>query len=126
MTMMFVIVTQAFLWAGNAALLLLAPELILGWFKIVQAPSVDAFARVFGSELAGLALASYFTRQIIYTQYRKPVALAYIASNALGFLVTAGAMVQGALGGLTWALSALYLIYAVAFAYYFFFDKKAG
>jgi hypothetical protein len=122
--MMFMIVSQSFLWAAASALLVIAPETILGWFDLPQAAGTSALARVFGAELSGLTLVSYFTRDLIYTQQRKKLAIAYTVSNTLGSLVTIVAGVRGTLGGFIWVLSALYVIYAVAFAYWCFFDGK--
>jgi hypothetical protein len=95
--MIVVIISQSVLWAIAAVLLLVSPRLILDLFDVVQAPSVHALARVFGSELAGLTLASYFTRHLVATPRRKALALAYTASNTLGFLATFVAVMSGAL-----------------------------
>jgi hypothetical protein len=122
--MMFMIVSQSFLWAAASALLVIVPETILGWFDLPQAAGTSALARVFGAELSGLTLVSYFTRHLIYTEQRKKLAIAYTVSNTLGSVATIVAGVQGVLGGFIWVLSALYVIYAVAFAYWCFFDGK--
>ena len=118
------IVSQSLLWAVSAILLVVAPETILGWFDMQQIPNLHALARVFGSELMGLALVSYFTRDLVYTPERKRLALAYLISNTLGFAATTGAIMQAAIGGVAWALASLYAIYALAFAYYFFGPGK--
>lgn len=122
MSMNRLIVSQAILWAITSVLLLLAPETLLGWFAMHDISSQQALARIFGSELAGLTLASYFTRHLVYTRRRKNLALAYTASNTLGFVVTLDAILDDAMRGFTWALCGLYLVYALAFAYYTFLD----
>ena len=122
MSMNRLIVSQAILWAITSVFLLLAPATLLGWFAMHDIPSQQSLARIFGSELAGLTLASYFTRHLVYTRRRKNLALAYTASNTLGFVVTLDALLGEAMSRFTWALSALYLIYALAFAYYTFLD----
>jgi hypothetical protein len=124
MSMIPLIVSQSFLWAAASALLVIAPETILSWFDMPQSPSQHALARVFGAELSGLTLVSYFTRHLVYTPRKKSLALAYAVCNSLGFAVTSGAIIQGSMARFTWALSGLYLIYALAFAYYRFFDHR--
>lgn len=115
--MIIVIVSQSILWAAAAALLVLAPQVILGWFDVQQQETI---ARVFGAELAGLALVSYFTRQLARTPQRRDLAIAYTVSNTLGTWVTASSIMNGSMGRFTWILTGLYLIYALAFAYYLF------
>jgi hypothetical protein len=124
MRMIYLIVTQSFLWAVASLLLLAAPHAIFLLFGMELSPTSSALARVFGAELTGLTLASYFTRHLVYGPRCKNLAMAYTASNTLGFVVTGRAMMLGSMSSFTWVLCGLYFIYAVGFAYFRFFDKK--
>ncbi|WP_044558802.1 hypothetical protein [Azospirillum sp. B4] len=116
--MIRMIVSQSFLWMCASILLCVVPQTLLSWFGIPPVAYQDVLARLFGSELAGLAMVSYFTRQLAHTPRRKYLAAAYSVSNTLGFITTFSAVISGMPGIPILLLSVLYLVYAIFFIYH--------
>ena len=122
MRLILLIVSQSALWAIASLMLLCAPRTIFHWFDLDVSPT---------SLRAGTHLrlradrphpGQLLHRHLVYSPRRKNLAMAYTASNTLGFLVTAWGISAGSMGHFSWALAALYLLYALGFAYYRFLD----
>ena len=111
------IASQSLLWLAAAAWLFLAPDPLLLLFGEGVTRYHAAVARVFGAELAGLGLASWFTRHTADPGVLRGLCWSYFASNTLGFLATFGAVRMGAMNANCWVLVVIYLVYAVAFGY---------
>jgi hypothetical protein len=82
-------------------------------------------ARIFGAELTGLALVSYFTRHTREPKVLSLLTLSYTICNTLGFVISLHGVITGALNQKAWGLVVLYLIYAVGFAYFHFVRRPA-
>lgn len=111
------IATQAMVWMTVAVFLLVRPGFLATVFY--TAPLDDTgliVARLFGAELAGLALASWVTRPTASAVRPRPLFASYFACNFLGFLISAGASMRGATTATGWMLVFLYFFYAGAFA----------
>ena len=115
MTFSRFIASQSLLWSFFALWLLVAPTLLLGVLGAQATPATNLVARIFGSELAGLALVSWFTRNASTLEMRRRLAVSYIVSNTLGFVTSSLGTVAGTFNSLGWLLVAIYLIYAVGF-----------
>ncbi len=129
-----IIGSQSILWFIIAVPLVAWPEGLLGIFGPELTPLGYVVARIFGAELIGLALASWFTRQppayLVELVGADRLGLqsiraverglfgAYVTSNSLGFLASLRGTLSGTLNSRGWLLVALYLIYALLFAYF--------
>ena len=115
------IATQAAIWIGMAAFLLIAPALLASVFLREPLNSSGVvIARLFGAELAGLALASWVTRPTVHSVRPHPVFASYCACNTLGFFVSAGAAAREVMTVFGWILVFLYFLYAAGFAVLWF------
>ena len=112
-----IIASQAVLWLLAAVFLVLAPTLIVSFFGSSYTPFTIMLARLFGAELTGLALVSWITRDPSELGTLRGLALSYFICNSLGFFVTLFGTSSGALLRTGWLLIALYLLYALLFAY---------
>jgi hypothetical protein len=104
------------LWAVFALWLLISPATLLGVLGAETSAVTALVARIFGSELAGLALVSWFTRGAEEVAMQRRLAFSYVVSNTLGFGVSLQGTLAGTFNGLGWVLVVLYLVYAVGFA----------
>ena len=117
MTARIVIYSQAAIWFVVALMLLAYPVAPITLFGASYTPFTVTLANIFGAELMGLALVSWFTRETTNAVLRRHLLLAYFICNSLGFLASLWGRLSGALVSAGWILVALYLLYAVAFAY---------
>jgi hypothetical protein len=97
--------------------LILAPKLIIEFFGSSYTPFTITLARLFGAELTGLALVSWITRDPSESSTLRGLALSYFICNLLGFIACVLGSSSGALLRTGWLLIALYLLYALLFAY---------
>jgi hypothetical protein len=119
-----VITSQSVIWIVTAFFLLLLPQPFLTFFGAPPSPLAVAVARIFGAELTGLALVSWFTRIEADPRVLPNILFSYVASNTLGVAVTLYATAVGALNTRAWFLAALYLLYALAFIYLYAVKRK--
>jgi hypothetical protein len=112
-----VIASQSVIWLVVALFLVLLPEPLLGFFGTSHTAFTVTLARIFGSELTGLALVSWITRDTADPRKHNALLLSYFICNSLGFIVCLLGRRAGALKEAGWALVALYLVYALLFAY---------
>lgn len=108
--------SQAAIWFLLSIMLLVFPEPLLA-LGTSHTPFTVTVARIFGAELMGLTLASWFTRHTADPVVRRHLLFSYFVSNTLGFIVCLWGRLSGTLIPLGWVVVALYLIYAVVFAY---------
>jgi len=112
-----VIASQSAIWLVTALFLLLLPQTILTFAAGPPSPDAVGVARIFGAELAGLALVSWFTRREGDPSVYSRILFSYVVSNTLGFAASLYATVAGVFNRRCWLFAALYLLYAVAFIY---------
>lgn len=117
MTASKLIASQALIWIIAALFLVLIPEPMLAFFGTSHTLFTVTLARIFGSELTGLALVSWITRDTAEPGQRNALLLSYFICNSLGFIVSLLGRQSGALTQAGWYLVGLYLIYALLFAY---------
>lgn len=111
------IASQSIIWIIVALFLVLMPEPMLAFFGSSYTPFTVTLARIFGSELTGLALVSWITRETAEPGKLKALLLCYFICNSLGFIVCLLGRQSGALTQAGWCLVGLYLLYALLFAY---------
>jgi hypothetical protein len=112
-----VIASQSIIWLITALFLILLPERMLTFFGTFYTPFTITLAQIFGSELTGLALVSWITRELAEPAKRDALLLSYFICNSLGFIVSLLGRQAGALRPSGWFLVGVYLIYALLFAY---------
>lgn len=116
MSSVTVIASQSVIWLVTALFLVLLPEPMLGFFGTSHTPFTVTLAQIFGSELTGLALVSWITRDTADPRKQNALLLSYFICNSLGFLVCLLGIKAGALRQAGWLLVGLYLLYALLFA----------
>ena len=119
-----IITSQSAVWIVTAFFLLVLPQPFLTFFGGPPQPLAVAVARIFGAELTGLALVSWFTRHEADPRVLPNILFSYVVSNTLGVVVTSYAIEVGGLNTRAWFLAALYLLYALAFIYLRFVQRK--
>ena len=123
MTLSRFIASQSVLWIVFASWLLIAPAALLAVLGAESNAVTDLVARIFGAELAGLALVSWFTRNAEELEMQRRLAFSYVVSNTLGFVGSLSGTLAGTFDSLGWLLVALYLIYAVGFTVFLLRNK---
>jgi hypothetical protein len=119
------IASQSAIWIVTAFCLIFVTYPFLVFFGHEPQAMTAAVARVFGAELTGLALVSYFTRHTREPKLLSLLTLSYTICNTLGFAISLHGVLTGALNPKAWALVGLYLVYAVGFAYFRFIRRPA-
>lgn len=113
-----IIASQAVIWLITASLLVITPKVIVSFFGSSYTPFTITLARIFGAELTGLAFVSWITRNPSESSTLRGLALSYLICNSLGFIVSLFGWLSGSLAQTSgWLLIALYLLYALLFAY---------
>lgn len=113
-----IIASQAVIWLITASLLVITPKVIVSFFGSSYTPFTITLARIFGAELTGLAFVSWITRNPSESSTLRSLALSYLICNSLGFIVSLFGWSSGSLAQTSaWLLIALYLLYALLFAY---------
>jgi hypothetical protein len=81
-------------------------------------------AREYGSALFGILMLTWFARKVPESVARTAIILALFIYDALGFLVTLVALIEGVLNALGWLVALIYLFFTLGFGY--FMMKKPG
>ena len=117
MSARMIIASQSVLWIILALILVLAPESIVTFFGATHTPFTLTLARIFGAELTGLALVSWFTRNPQDPNVLQALLLSYFTCNTLGFIASLIGRMSGTMVPRGWLVVALYFLYALLFAY---------
>ena len=117
MSSRMIIASQSVIWIIVALFLFLAPETIVTFFGATHTQFTLTLARIFGAELTGLALVSWFTRNPQDPKVLQALLLSYFTCNTLGFIASLLGRMSGTMIPRGWLVVALYLVYALLFAY---------
>ena len=101
------------------AVLLAAPALLMRMYGLPEALSADLFARLFGAELLGLNLATWFVRNRPDGEGASFAVLGHCISETFGFAVAVGAALANVGNGMMWSVVALFALFAAANWYYY-------
>jgi hypothetical protein len=82
-------------------------------------------AREYGASLIGNMLLTWFARNAVESEARRAIILGLCVYDAIGFVVTLIALLNGVLGPLGWFAAAIYLFFAIGFGYFLLPQKKA-
>ncbi len=98
---------------------LIAPAQLLEQYGVHLMPKAGLFvARLLGTSLIGIALISWFASARATGELRTNMALAFFFVDALAFIVSLLAMVDGVMNQLGWLVVIIYLGMGLAFGYF--------
>ena len=104
---------------------LLGPATLLKFFGFTQGKTEVLFAQVFGAALVGFAALAWFSRDTADVHTAPGPTASLIVFDAIGFVVTLLALLsQVTRAGAAWILVLLFLVGALAFAYYQFVGPR--
>lgn len=121
--------TLFILYAAIAVLLalgfLLGPAVLLKFFGFTQGKTETLFAQILGAALVGFATVAWFARDTADLRANPGQTMAIIIFGAIGFVVTLLALLsQVTRVGTAWILVLLFLLSAIAFAYFQFVGPR--
>lgn len=108
------------------AVLLVIPQMFLTLYDIQADAGGLAIARLFGAELIGFNIATWLARTGQDDSARRVVVLGHLFSESLGFIVALIAKLSGLGNTFFWIIVAVYLAFALGFAYFRFAKPKAA
>jgi hypothetical protein len=96
--------------------LVLIPATLMDWFGITLDDPGTFMARTVGACLIGIGLTCWLGREVA-DDGRRSITLALFIGDSIGFVVTLLAQLGGLMGGLGWALVAIWLLLALGNGY---------
>lgn len=102
---------------------LLLPEPLLAFYGAKLDAAGLVIGRLAGAELIGANLVRWGIRSVDHPKARRLVVLSGMISEGLGFVVTLIAQLSGLFNIMGWSAVALYGIFALGFAYFYFIRK---
>ncbi len=104
---------------------LLGPATLLKFFGFTQGKTEMLFAQIFGAALVGFAALAWFSRDVADVRTSPGPSITFIIFGAIGFVVALLAMLsQVTRAGAAWILVVLFLLCAIAFAYFQFVGPR--
>ncbi len=98
---------------------LIVPAQLMGQYGVHLMPKAGIFvARLLGASMIGVGLVSWFASARATGDLRTNLALSFFVADALGFLVSLMAMVNGVVNSMGWSVVLIYLVLALAFGYF--------
>ena len=105
-------------------LILVVPDFVYSIFGTTLSAGGVFAAREYGASLFGNLMVAWFARKSVESVARRAIILGLCVYDALGFVVTLIAQLNGTLNVLGWAVVALYLFFALGFGYFYFRSPK--
>lgn len=96
----------------------LLPEQLAGLYGIATDDGGQLFVRLFGAALVAFGVLTGLGRNIGAGEMKGALLLSLLVLNALCFLVLLFAQLAGTVNGLGWINVAVFLLFALGFAYY--------
>jgi hypothetical protein len=106
--------------------ILLATEFTYSLFGASLNPGGIFAAREYGASLIGNLLVTWFARNAVESEARRAIILGLCVYDAIGFVITLIAQINGVLGPLGWFAMLIYLFFAVGFGYFLLPQRKAA
>lgn len=100
--------------------LLLMPAALLNLFGFGSGADQKLLGQLVGVELAANALLSLFALDVKELAAKRALTLSFFIADGIGFIVSVGGMLTGAMTALGWVLVIAYLLLAVGFGYFQF------
>jgi hypothetical protein len=104
----------------------LIPGDTLAQYGVKLMPKAGIYAaRLFGATLLGIAVISWFAQSLGTSEIRSAIILGFFVVDAVGFIVSLLAQVDGVVNNLGWTTVAIYLLLGVGFGYFRFMKADA-
>lgn len=103
----------------------LAPGLVLSNYGLSADDTASLLARLLGVEFIGYNIVTWLARQMDSKQARRYVVLSHVVSESLAGIVALIAQLSGLLNPMGWTSVGIYLLFALAYAYFLFVKPSA-
>ncbi len=103
--------------------LVLIPGTLLSLYGITINGAGIVLARLFGAAFLGFTVLNWSARNAADDQVLRGIVLANLLMDAVGFIVTLLGQLAGLANALGWSCVALYLLFALGFAYFQFVKR---
>ena len=100
--------------------LVLVPGGLLSLYGITVNDAGLLIARLFGAAFLGFTVLNWSARKAADSEILRGIVLANLLMDAVGFVVTLLGQLAGLANALGWSFVALYLLFALGFAYFQF------
>jgi len=98
-------------------LLVFLPAWLLGLMGASLSPGGTYTAREYGAALFGTLMLTWFARNAVSNEARRPILLDLFVYDAIGFVVTTLTVLSGVLNWLGWGIVAVYAFFTVGSGY---------
>jgi hypothetical protein len=103
--------------------LVVIPDLLLSLYGITVNDAGILIARLFGAAFLGFTVLNWSARRAADSEVLRGIVLANLMMDAVGFVVTLLGQLAGLSNALGWSCVALYLLFALGFAYFQFVKR---
>jgi hypothetical protein len=103
--------------------LVLVPGPLLGLYGVTVNEAGILIARLFGAAFLGYTVLNWFARDSADTPTLRGIVLANLIMDVVGFVVTLLGQLAQVANALGWSSVALYLLFALGFAYFQFVKR---
>jgi hypothetical protein len=100
-----------------AILFLFAPVWMFELFGVTIEVGGTFPAREYGAALAGTMMLTWFAREMVETEAKRPILLHLLVYDAIGFIATLIYLLSGVLNWFGWGPAAIYLLFTVGSGY---------
>jgi hypothetical protein len=104
-------------------LLLVFPNQLLALMGATVGAAGLFMGREYGAALVGNLMLTWYARDAAESQARRAIILDLFIYDAIGFVVSLFAVLNGTLNWLGWGIVAIYLFFTVGFGYFWFVKK---
>ena len=104
----------------------LAPAAVLSLYGVTQGPGEMLMARLFGAALIGIGLLTWFSRNVKDTEAQRAIILAILVYCVIGVIVCVHGTVSGPMSAVGWTGVAVFLFFALGYAYFQFMKPSAS
>jgi len=94
------------------------PARVLANYGVTGDANLDLMTRLFGGALVGFAIISWQARNAGDSAARRAIVMAFFVADAIGFVVSLMAQLNGVSNNLGWSTVAIYLVLALGFGYH--------
>jgi hypothetical protein len=100
--------------------LLLMPTALLDLFGFGSSSAAKLLGQLVGVELMANGLVSAFAMDVREHGTRRALTLSFFIADGIGFIVSVGGVLSGAVNELGWVITVVYLLLALGFGYFQF------